>query len=484
MAAGHKPCQYERTHEGELTDPRQFLCESTVALEPCACEGHQRDAEVLPALQRLGLRLGWGDANRGLFANVVPAGARVVVKPNFVLHQNNGPGSFESVITAPALVRSVTTELLRTDAATVSVGDSPVQSCDFDQLLEHTGLGRWAADLQHQERRFTGIRDFRRTVVTFADGVRVSRQEEAVDLEHYSLFDLGKDSLLEPVTTAEPRFRITSYDPAFLARTHAPGRHQYLIAKDVLTADVVVNLPKLKMHKKAGVTNALKNLVGINGNKEYLPHHRIGGPADAGDCYPEKSRLKETLEKLYDFKNASRSTTRERVTAAVLRPLHKMLAIAEDETGVEGAWSGNDTVWRMSLDLNRILIYGRADGTMADSPQRTILHICDAIVAGQGNGPLAPLPFELGYLMAGRNPAAIDLVGADMLGLEAKRIPLVRGAFESFRWPIAAFAPGEVSVLCGDRTLGVPGLAGALQLPVPSRVPAGWKSAAKEPAQV
>jgi hypothetical protein len=35
-----------------------------------------------------------------------------------------------------------------------------------------------------------------------------------------------------------------------------------LIAKDVLEADIIINLPKLKMHKKAGVTNALKNFVG------------------------------------------------------------------------------------------------------------------------------------------------------------------------------------------------------------------------------
>jgi len=33
----------------------------------------------------------------------------------------------------------------------------------------------------------------------------------------------------------------------------------------------------LKLHRKAGITCALKNLIGINGNKEYLPHHRLGG---------------------------------------------------------------------------------------------------------------------------------------------------------------------------------------------------------------
>ena len=74
-----------------------------------------------------------------------------------------------------------------------------------------------------------------------------------------------------------------------MRRTHAPGRHQYLVAREVIEADVIVNLPKLKTHKKAGVTCALKNLIGINGNKEYLPHHRVGGAERGGDCYPAAS---------------------------------------------------------------------------------------------------------------------------------------------------------------------------------------------------
>jgi uncharacterized protein (DUF362 family) len=60
-----------------------------------------------------------------------------------------------------------------------------------------------------------------------------------------------------------------------MAKTHHPGVHQYLVAKEVIEADIIINLPKLKTHRKAGVTCALKNLIGINGNKEYLPHHRV-----------------------------------------------------------------------------------------------------------------------------------------------------------------------------------------------------------------
>ena len=129
--------------------------------------------------------------------------------------------------------------------------------------------------------RFKGIRDFRRTTCVFVDGVRVST-EGLQSEDRFVLFDLGRDSLLEPITDARDSFRVTCYDPRLLAKTHAPGRHRYLVARDIIDADVVINLPKLKTHKKAGITCALKNLIGINGNKEYLPHHRIGGSTSGG----------------------------------------------------------------------------------------------------------------------------------------------------------------------------------------------------------
>jgi uncharacterized protein (DUF362 family) len=331
-----------------------------------------------------------------------------------------------------------------------------------------------------REPRFTGIHDFRRTVATFKHGIRHAK-EDRVDLNRYALFDLGVDSLLEPITTSEPRFRITGYDPKFLAQTHMPGRHQYLIARDVMEADVIVNLPKLKMHKKAGVTNALKNFVGINGNKEYLPHHRIGGSSDSGDCYPGKSRIKEMLESLYDFQNGSITGSRAKMVAPVLRPLSKLLSVAGDETGIEGAWSGNDTVWRMSLDLNRILMYGRADGSMSESPQRIVLHICDGIVAGQGSGPLAPEPFHLGLILAGENAAAIDLVGAHLLGMNPEEIPIIRGAFADFRWPLTRFPQTEVAIRHQDKTFSVGGFFRDRALPQAKHAPPGWSTVVQRP---
>jgi len=38
--------------------------------------------------------------------------------------------------------------------------------------------------------------------------------------------------------------------------------------------------------QKAGITVSLKNLVGINGDKNWLPHHTEGNPNNGGDEHP------------------------------------------------------------------------------------------------------------------------------------------------------------------------------------------------------
>ena len=86
---------------------------------------------------------------------------------------------------------------------------------------------------------------------------------------------------------------------------------------------------------------------------------------------------------------------------------------------------------------------------MAKTPQRSVIHLVDAIIAGQGDGPLAPDPLKLGVLFAGGNAAAVDLLGAHILGYDPQRISIVREAFEQFSWPITSFGPDDV-MLSGD----------------------------------
>lgn len=422
---------------------------------------------IAGAIHRMGTQLGWAREGKGPLGALIPPGARVLIKPNWVLHHNQGSGGMDPMITHGSVVKAVVDAALQSDAAEVLVGDAPIQTCDFPALLTASGLDSWSNELAKTDARFRGVKDFRRTKANYVNGVRVA-EENVLPEDDFVLFDLGADSLLEPITDEKDDFRVTCYDPRLMAKTHGKGRHRYLVARDVMAADVVINLPKLKTHKKAGITCALKNLIGINGNKEYLPHHRLGGTDLGGDCYPGKSRVKRMLEYAADQQNLSDAGAKARVWGGVATQLNRVLHLMRDELGIEGSWSGNDTIWRTGLDLNRVMLYGDVEGSMNSSPQRRVVHLADAIVAGQGDGPLSPLPLPLGLLFAGNNAAVVDWFGAQLLGYDPERLPIVREAFGSFRWPIATSRPGE--------ELKVKQL-------LPVIYPAGWRNAAiKTPA--
>jgi uncharacterized protein (DUF362 family) len=435
--------------------------------------GPESDNPVSQALKRLADAMDWSDET-GPFGRVVPKGARVLIKPNLVLHRNEGSGGMECLVTHASVIRAAAEAALRTGASEVLVGDAPVQGCDFDKLVEGMGLRAWAKEQMARDPRFKGLRDFRRTTCVFVHGVRVAA-EDLQPMERFRLFDLGGESMLEPISNGENRFRVAWYDHRLLAKAHHPGVHQYLVAREVVEADVIFNLPKLKLHRKAGITCALKNLIGINGNKEYLPHHRFGGSENGGDNYPGDSTVRRTLEYVRDRQNIASSRAEGRawnVLAAVLARTSRALG---DPYGTDGSWCGNDTVWRTCLDLNRILLYGRSDGTMGDEIQRRVVHIADAVVAGQGNGPLAPDPLGLGLIVGGNNASAVDWVGAHLLALDPEKVSLTRHSFDQFRWPITSFPSSNVSVV-GDAGEGTP-IAVTEKIRQPVHHPAGWREA-------
>jgi hypothetical protein len=240
-----------------------------------------------------------------------------------------------------------------------------------------------------------------------------------------------------------------------------------------MEADVVINLPKLKTHRKAGLTGALKNMVGINGLKDYLPHHRKGGSLDGGDCYHGRSWLKRLAEEAFDAANRLAPGRRARMRARLGRLAALAGRACGHDANLEGSWHGNDTVWRTTLDLQRILHYGRPDGRLAQAPQRKVMTITDAIIAGEGEGPLAPSPVPLGLMTLGLNAAAADWVHALLMGFDPHRIPLVREAFGRHDFPLTGFRPEEVEVWMDGRQVrqaDVPRILGRSFRP-----PQGWK---------
>ena len=243
----------------------------------------------------------YGTPHWNPLGSLVPSGARIVLKPNFVMHFNQGGYGLECLLTHPSVVEAVLEYVALARPSSVVLGDAPVQGCNFTKLRQALQLDSLVEKFRRRGMPLELI-DFRRTLLPGrtpggerAEGVRSE--------DHFVLFDLAGESLLEPIAEDSSKFRVTMYNPELLHENHQIGRHRYLIAREIIEADLVINLPKLKSHKKSCVTGALKNLIGINGNKEFLPHHRKGGSETGGDCYEGGSSLKLAAENLYDFAN-------------------------------------------------------------------------------------------------------------------------------------------------------------------------------------
>jgi hypothetical protein len=240
--------------------------------------------------------------------------------------------------------------------------------------------------------------------------------------------------------------------------SHSGGAHQYLVARTILEADVLVSVPKLKTHSKVGMTLNCKGMVGINGDKNHLPHFRWGGPAEGGDQFPEGSersidRQRMRLGRLV----ADGLLPRESAWA------HAALFLVQSVTGfaarllrfrpvdlINGDWPGNDTCWRLAADLVRVAVFADRDGRLGAVPQRRFLSVVDGIIGGEGDGPRRPTPRQCGVLIAGLHPVAVDLAGARLMGFDYREIrylhELTEGFVASLQPGFGALLPSEVCV--------------------------------------
>ena len=251
------------------------------------------------------------------------------------------------------------------------------------------------------------------------------------------------------------------YDTAETTAMHTNAVNKYRISRTVASADVLINIPKLKTHKKAGITCALKNLVGINAYKNWLPHHTEGTPDQGGDQFPSADLTNKAERWL--IRGFRDLLLEHQAMAKWLVPVKRAgKSIFGDTREVvrSGNWYGNDTLWRTILDLNKILLYANPDGSLRHGEaacRKRYMSIVDGVIAGDGNGPEAPDPKACGLLIAGTNPVGVDAACARLMGLDWQRIPSVRNAFSVTQLPICDFAYSDIVAASS-----LPGFNGAL----------------------
>ncbi len=346
--------------------------------------------------------------------------AKILIKPNWVRHNLNALDEL-CLTTHPNFIIAILNILVKYKPKEIIIGDAPIQGCNWDKLITESFINT-VSNIAKESNVSIRIVDFRRTVFSESSNV-VSNNRR--DISKYVIFDLSDSSYLEPISTDKPIFRVNNYDPDRLAMSHRKGKHLYCIAKELFEVDYVIALPKAKTHQKTGITNALKLMVGLNGDKDYLPHHRVGGTGFGGDCYPGGNPLRRVSEYILDCANKNMGDAKYKLMKKITAILWK-LSFPLKVHSLSAGWFGNDTTWRMVMDINKIIKYGKKDGTLSDKKQRTILYICDGIIAGQGDGPLNPDPLPLGIVMISENAAQMDRALAILMGYDIEQIPLIR----------------------------------------------------------
>lgn len=379
---------------------------------------------------------------------LVRPGNTVIVKPNFVVseHPEGLPGIQAAVVHGSVLRPLIDYLLIALEGrGRIVIADSPIKEVDFDRIVHLCGIDALKAFYDRAAPGLVELLDFRDAQVTRnASGFMVDLRPLPGDPAGYTLVDLGADSMFEEVAAHAKRLRSTAvYYEDVMDRFHRPGHNVYSLPNTLLQADAVISVAKLKTHRKGGITMTLKNAVGITNEKRGLPHHRAGAPSEGGDAVADGARLDARLEDGFRDFMLSQPYGRAglrllggplRTAARLIKPVFRSLAPGQPAM-VEGDWYGNDTVWRMALDLNRALFFTDRAGRLCAAPQRAYLGVVDGVIAGEGEGPLFPTPKPCGVLLAGGHPVLVDIAAARFMGYDWHHIPMLREAVQR-AWPL------------------------------------------------
>lgn len=413
------------------------------------CRSYEPE-EIESALRSLLAPLLLRDKN--LLAGFVKPGNTVLIKPNWIKERHETrTEEWESVISHPRVLTSLLTFVAQAlqGEGRVIIADGPQTDSSFQEILNHMPTEEW-----HRMAKDFGVDfqivDLREEQWISENGIIVKRRTLSGDPVGSVTFDLGLASAFSEKITPPLGYCGADYKTDETTLAHSGGRNLYRVSRSAIDADVFINLPKLKTHRKAGITACMKNLVGINTHRNFLPHHAAGTPEQGGDAFPVHSSKTSVEQALVS--RLKKLWAKHPFIAKFFVPIKPLgIWLFGDNLSVirSGNWYGNDTLWRTIVDLNRILLFGNPDGSLRPGgmPQaKRYLAIVDGIIAGEGNGPLAPDRLDAGLLIAGTNPLAVDCTVARFMGFDYRCIPYLNRSFGRSAYPIADLAYEDIAV--------------------------------------
>lgn len=381
---------------------------------------------------------------------VIKPGDRVLVKPNLIWHRHRlHENQWQQVITHGSLVRCVIDYVLIAlhNQGEIWVADGPQQDAHWDAIVQQTGLATVCRFYKDVTKVKVALIDLREEYMESRDGVIFRRTPLTGDPLGSVVINLDAHSRFNGFK-GEGRYYGADYDQTEVNAHHRNGCHGYRLSGSAAVADVIINLPKMKTHKKTGVTLCLKNLVGVNTARNWLPHYTDGSPDTHGDQFAT-STLKSRTERRIVRLLQQLALRRPLVFAPMFRMLKQISqpVYGDTESVVRsGNWYGNDTAWRMVHDINRAALFSAGKKFPTPCAKR-YLAVVDGVIAGEGNGPEAPDAVHSGLLVGGLNPVAVDCATTVLMGLDPLKIPLLREAFKPSQLPLVAFSYDDIRLI-------------------------------------
>ncbi len=355
----------------------------------------------------------------------------VLIKPNWVIHENEavkGKNGLECLVTHTSVVKCIIDYVVLALHGTgkIIVADAPVQSCDFGILQRRTRLRELEEFYKNKNINieFVDLRNYRSkkengNIVTYPTNAKYKGVVVNVGKKSYFYGSKKKGKL-----------RITNYDYHKVNQHHRGTVQEYCISEACLEADVIINLPKPKTHRKAGFTGALKNMIGVSAKKDYLPHHTKGAYiTNEGDEYYSDSKIAKIKSDINDVIDILDKKSFYKISGLLRKGAQILYSNCKNtEKYSEGSWWGNNTIWKTILDLNTIVLYSDKIGQLKEEVQRKVITLGDMIISGENEGPLIPSPKKTYSLLFADNNVLFDEILTRFMGFQVGRFKLLTEA--------------------------------------------------------